>query len=280
MRTAIPPKAQSVAARFAHSLQAGEPASRKPLCRSLFRALAFSTVAIAMFGTPVHISAQEPAAQTAVPAATPAHKPIPNRMHRSPTHPTVAQTPDPPVPVTPPEPEKPKWPAYDHPAQASVIWDSRGLSIDASNSSLQQIMTDVSTATGVKVEGMGSDQRIFGTYGPGQARDVLAQLLQGSGYNVLMIGDQGQGTPRRVLLSTRQSGGAQPAARNSQPNNDEENEVEEQPVVPAPVPEAPVRQAFPPGAPPRSPQQIMQDMQQRQQQLREQQQNQPQQPQN
>ena len=49
---------------------------------------------------------------------------------------------------------------------------------------------------------MNSDERVFGAYGlRSQARDVLAQLLQGSGYNVIMIGDQGQGTPRQLLLS-------------------------------------------------------------------------------
>ena len=36
---------------------------------------------------------------------------------------------------------------------------------------------------------MNVDQRVFGTYGRGPARDVIAQLLDGSGYDVLMIGD-------------------------------------------------------------------------------------------
>jgi hypothetical protein len=144
-----------------------------------------------------------------------------------------------------------------------VVWDSQGLRIDAANSSLQQILKDVSTATGAKVDGLTTDERVFGAYGPGQARDVLSQLLQGSGYNVIMIGDQGQGTPRQVLLSPRQAasnqGAAHPAPTNS---NDDENDVEDQPATPDPAP--PVRPNFPPGAPPRSPQQIMQEMQERQ----------------
>jgi hypothetical protein len=95
-------------------------------------------------------------------------------------------------------PEKPKWPVFDHPTDASILWDSRGLTIDAANSSLQQILKDVSTATGVKVEGLSSDERVFGTYGPGLARDVLSELLQGSGYNMIMVGDLGQGAPRKI----------------------------------------------------------------------------------
>jgi DNA segregation ATPase FtsK/SpoIIIE-like protein len=176
------------------------------------------------------------------------------------------------TPVAPPVPQTPNWPAFDKPAEASVVWDSHGLAIDAANSSLEQILKDVSTATGAKVEGLSADQRVFGAYGPGQARDVLSQLLQGSGYNVIMIGDQGQGAPRQILLSVRQAGPIQPAARTSSSGNDEDDAEDQQPAPQEPISNRP---GFPPGAPPRSPQQIMQEMQQRQQQLQQQQQQQP-----
>ena len=128
-------------------------------------------------------------------------------------------------------------------------------------------------ATGAKVEGLSADQRIFGAFGPGPARDVLSQVLQGSGYNVVMVGDQGMGAPRQILLSVRQAGSNHPAARNNNPSNEEEDAVEE--PQPPPVPE-PIsnRPGFPPGGPPRSPQQIMQEMQERQQQIQQQQQQQ------
>jgi hypothetical protein len=156
------------------------------------------------------------------------------------------------------------------------VWNSQGLRIDASNSSLSQILKDVATSTGVKVQGLGPDQRIFGTYGPGKARDVMAKLLDGSGYNVLMIGDQGEGTPREIVLSAQPKGDAPPAA-NNQPSasNDENADADEQPENP-PQPPLNMRNGFAPGAPPRTPQQIMQEMQQRQQQQLQQQQNNPQ----
>jgi hypothetical protein len=116
------------------------------------------------------------------------------------------------VPVTPPIPEPPHWPVNDRPADASVTWDSHGLLIAAQNSSLKQIMNEVSTITGTKIEGLGADQRVFGAYGPGKAREVLSQLLDGSGYNVLMIGDQGEGTPRQIVLTARGGANSQPAA--------------------------------------------------------------------
>jgi hypothetical protein len=172
--------------------------------------------------------------------------------------------------VTPAAPEAPKWPANDRPAAASVLWNSQGLSITASNSSLQQILKDVSTATGAKVEGLGTDERVFGSFGPGQARDVISRLLEGSGYNVLMIGDQGPGVPRQIVLTTRQAGGAQPAANNNQPPpSDEDADTDDQPQPAAPVTPAPIRPVFNPGGQARSPQQMMQDMQQRQQQMQQ-----------
>jgi len=146
------------------------------------------------------------------------------------------------APSKPPEPEAPDWPANEKPAQAAITWDSQGLRIEAANSSLQQIMKEVATLTGAKVEGLDSDERIFGGFGPGPAREVLSQLLQGSGYNVLMIGDQGEGTPREILLSARNASGGTQAA-NTTPPSDEETEPEEQPQLPRP----PMRPSLGPG---------------------------------
>ncbi len=174
-----------------------------------------------------------------------------------------------------PDPETPKWPANQQAAQATVTWDSHGLTVQASNSSLQQILKDISTATGTTVDGVSHDDRVFGQYGPGQARDVLSDLLQGAGYNVIMVGDQGKGVPRQILLSMRRAAGDQTdpnhaaGANNDDDSND--NEPDDQPVQP----QQPVRPSFPNGGP-RTPQQMMQERQERLQQLQQQRQNQPQ----
>jgi hypothetical protein len=169
------------------------------------------------------------------------------------------------------EPEKPNWPVNLQPERAEVTWDSHGLSIDASNSSLQQIMRDVSTATGTRVEGLNGDERIFGAYGPGQARDVLGQLLQGAGYNVMLIGDQGQGVPRQIVLTQRHAS-ADDHASQPKPSSDNDDDLadpdDEQPQQP------PMRPGFPGGFP-RNPQQRMEQFQ-RERQLMQQQQQQPQ----
>ena len=191
-------------------------------------------------------------------------------------HRVTAKTEAQPAPVDPPhppDPPPPDWPVNDKAQPASVDWNGRDLRIAATNSSLEQILKDVSTATGVQVEGVAADQRIFGSYGPASARDVLSQLLDGSGYNVMMVGDKGEGTPRTLVLSAKS---AEPlshivgANARSRPNSEDEAPEDPEPVE-APEP-AGARHGVPPIDPSvnKSPQQIMQEMQQRQQQLQQQ----------
>jgi hypothetical protein len=210
--------------------------------------------------------------QAEIPKPAPAHRPAHPHKRAA----AQAQSAATPAAEVPAQPETPKWPVNEKPALASVVWDSHGLRIEAQNSSLHQILEDVASATGAKVEGMGSDERIYGAYGPGQARDVLSQLLQGSGYNILMVGDQGQGAPRQIVLSSRH-GAETPAQANGNPAGDQDDDADtEEPPPPAQT--QPVRPAFAPGAQPRTPQQIMQEMQQRQQMMQQREQPVPPQP--
>jgi hypothetical protein len=133
-----------------------------------------------------------------------------------------------------------------------VVWDSHGLFIQAFNSSLDQILNEISLKTGAKVEGMGADERVFGTYGPGPARDVLAELLEGTGYNILLVGDLGQGTPRRIVLSGRPTVGAQPSGQNTPPDSEAEQEQTTAPEA------SPAGQPEPASVPARFPQPMMQ----------------------
>jgi len=189
-----------------------------------------------------------------------------------------------PVETRPPDPPPPDWPVNDKAKPASVAWNGRDLSITAANSSLGQILHDVSTATGLKVEGLSgsqggrNDQRIYGSYGPASERDVLSQLLEGSGYNVIMVGDQGEGAPRELVLAAQAAGGKGAAPRVAQNNQAGEEDAPEEPEPPQPDPQ-PEQSPRPlngqPGQPPqggRTPQQMLQEIQQRQQQMQQQQQ--------
>jgi hypothetical protein len=223
------------------------PASRTSPC-----VLTLAALAVAMCGAQIAVG-QTPATK---PAAT-AHKTVRAHSSKGKAHVAAAavqaSAQAAPAPEQPKAPEAPHWPVNDHAALAAVTWDSHGLRIEATNSSLQQILKDVATATGAKVEGLGTDERVFGEFGPGQARDVLSKLLHGSGYNVIMIGDQGQGAPRQIVLSSRNSSEAQAPAKKSVTDADDEDadDVEDQPQ-PAPAPL--VRPGFSPGGQQRPPQ--------------------------
>lgn len=217
------------------------------------------------------LTGQTATAQPAPPAgssSTPATRKAAGHRVRPDENPSPAEQSAP----TPPVPEPPHWPVNDSPSKPSVTWDASGLKIQANNASLHDILNEVSTDTGAKVEGMGTDERVFGDYGPGTARDVLSQLLHGSSYNVLMIGDQGEGTPRQIVLSARRSGPPPSQANRptpqDQPDEDvpDQPEVDEQPPMQPPNGRPPMQQMQqgPPGAP-RTPQQMLQELQQRQQ---------------
>ena len=255
------------------SIQLTQPPSRR--IRRAWRC--FPLLAGALLASIAIAAQQPPPAASSTPA--PAAKKSP-RHHLRPAEapPTVEQ------PAPPPQPETPQWPVNETPAKPSITWDSQGLRIEANNSSLHDILNEVSADTGAKVEGMGTDERVFGQYGPGAARDVISQLLHGSSYNVLMIGDQGSGTPRQIVLSARHSG-PNPSNANRPPQDQSDEDVpeepqsEDQPVQPPLIngrPPMPMPPQGPPGAP-RTPQQVLQELQQRQQQLQEQQQQQQQQ---
>jgi hypothetical protein len=236
-----------------------------PASLGILRARSFLTLVIfaaILAGAPA-LATQTPATAAAATPAASAHKHKAAHKHKRPVA-THAQSPAPSAaaaPATPPEPEIPHWPANEKPVPALVTWDSHGLRIEAANSSLAQILEDVASKTGTKVEGFDTDRRVFGVYGSGPASDVLSQLLHGTGYNVLLIGDQGQGTPREIILSSRLSGGATPAA-NAAPASasDEDADTDEQPQPAAPT----IRPGFISGGPPHTPppQPFMQQQQQ------------------
>lgn len=75
-----------------------------------------------------------------------------------------------------------------------------------------QTIRAVSDATHIPVTGLQSDQRLFGDYGPGTPRQVLSDLLEGSGYDLLMVGGSDPGVPKSVELS-RRSGASEPPER-------------------------------------------------------------------
>ncbi len=186
----------------------------------------------------------------------------------------------------------------DKPAEpAKVNLDDGHLVVHAENSSLSEILHEVSSETGMTIDGFNRDERVFGTYGPGSPRDVLSALLDGTGYNVVMFGETNSGAPRQLTLSPRGSSGSgsgssalagfsQPRQQINQDDDADEDGQQVQTTVEPTSQPSDAGPAPPPGPSPtgvRTPQQMLQELQQirqqQQQQIQQQQQQQQQSPQ-
>jgi hypothetical protein len=224
------------------------------------------------------------------PGTMPGAKPLPvptttphEGAAKSPSAPTQPGTPPaaapaaaPGAPATTPAANVPNLPPslLDKPAKpAHVTLAGGSLSVDAANASLSQILKNIEASTGMTVDGFEKDSRVFGVYGPGDPRDVLSSLLDGAGYNFLMVGSTDAGTPREIVLTARSN-----APLTAQPSSPSEPEEEEEPVNNPPVEPSPLpASAPPPSDRPRTPQEMLQELQRlRQQQPQPQGQPQPQ----
>jgi len=206
-----------------------------------------------------------------------------------------AQQPLPPLPSGPTGPV-PQVPLDSiKPVAPQVNFQNGLLTIIAPNSSLGDILRAVRQQTGAEIDiPADAHERVVTRLGPGPARDVIADLLNGSRFNYVLVGSpQDVSALTRVVLVAKS--GAENAAVNSpgQPgvaeaNNmapaPEEGQPEAQPDAEAaddanaapeenaeqPAAEAEQEQPPPadqPGA--KTPQQMLQEMQQRQMQLQQ-----------
>lgn len=163
----------------------------------------------------------------------------------------------------------------DKPAQPATVKLTGGtLVVTANNSSLTAILNNLSSSSGMSIDGLGKDQRVFGIYGPGTPRDILSELLDGAGYNFLMVGETDAGVPREIVLTARTNAPLSAPGSSSRSDEDEEPLSSPQPEDISPPPIAPVNE---PPQRPRSPQEMLQELQRLRQQ--QQQQQQPPQPQ-
>ena len=150
----------------------------------------------------------------------------------------------------------------EQPAQPATVTLSRGkLSVKADNSSLIQIVDQLGKSGGMSISGLDQDQRVFGDYGPGDPRQILSQLLEGAGYNVLMLGVTQDGTPRELVLSER--GNAPPSPPQSFP---QQQETPPQPFYQRQPPPPAENLNFPVRSPAQMYQQMMQQREQQNQQ--------------
>ena len=122
--------------------------------------------------------------------------------------------------------------------RARVVWSDGQLEVTADNSSLNQILHEISRETGMKITGGVTDERVFGRYGPGAPAEILERLLDGTGSNMLLR-ETAAKVPAELILTTRE-GGPTPPNPNARGFDDDEreNEVQAPPQLPPPPPPA------------------------------------------
>ncbi len=207
-----------------------------------------------------------------------------------------------PAPPPPPLPSGPTGPLQSIPLDTmapvppQVSFENGQLTIIAPNSTLGDILRAVHKQTNAEIEVPNANDRVVTHLGPGPARDVLSELLNGSRFNYVLLGSpEDSARLTRVILVPKTGDAALANGAAGQPGTMQAGNMAQQP------PQIPVQQpeAFPDdqsGAtddasaddasadqpadadqqpPPdqqgvKTPQQMLQEMQQRQMQLQQQ----------
>jgi hypothetical protein len=171
-----------------------------------------------------------------------------------------------------------------------VTYDEGQLTIVAPNSTLGDILRAIHKETGAQMDiPPGATDRVVTRLGPGPAREIVAELLNGSRFNYVLLGssqdmsmltrivlvaktgvDAAPGQPTAIDAATPQPGivAQQPDAEPSDDSADDNPEEPEQNAAEAEQP----AQATPDQQGVKTPQQLLQEMQQRQLQFQQQQQ--------
>jgi hypothetical protein len=190
-------------------------------------------------------------------------------------------------PLPPPLPSGPQGPVPQIPLDAiapvapQVSYQDGQLTIIAPNSTLGDILRGVRKHTSADIEiPPTANERVVTRLGPGPAREVMAELLNGSRFNYILLGSPENANQLvRVVLVAKTSDTPTPdadkaaasgiakagaAAPDADPADDAADDNADPATAEAEQPPAPAEQ---PG--PKTPQQMLQEMQQRQLQMQQ-----------
>jgi hypothetical protein len=131
------------------------------------------------------------------------------------------------APAVQPTPAPPETPEHGPSSPPQVNFQGGQLTIVARNSTMSDVLNAVKQKTGASVDmPTGSSERVVGQFGPGAPRDVMAQLLNGSHYDYVLLGSPADpGALKKVVLMAKASG-PEPAptqAQANQPQSGNEN---------------------------------------------------------
>jgi hypothetical protein len=137
--------------------------------------------------------------------------------------------------ATPSTAAVPPVPAHEAAVAPQVTYENSQLLIDAKNSTLGDVLHAVEKNTGASFDiGSGdTSERVVGRIGPGPARDVLADLLNGSHFNYVMLSPAADPSAlSKVILTPKGTALAQNGSPQEQPY---QNQQFQQPVQISPA---------------------------------------------
>jgi hypothetical protein len=123
-----------------------------------------------------------------------------------------------PAPVQAAPAPPPPTPEQGPSSPPQVSFQAGQLTIEARNSTMSDVLNAVKQKTGAAVEMPAvSSERVVGRFGPGAPRDVLAQLLNGSHYDYVLLGSPADpGALKKIVLMAR-AAGPEPTPAQQQP---------------------------------------------------------------
>jgi hypothetical protein len=205
----------------------------------------------------------------------------------------------PPLPSGPTGPVQPMPLDSMAPVPPQVSYQNAQLTIVAPNSTLGDILRAVRKQTGAEIEIPPATERVVTHLGPGPAREVMAELLNGSRFNYVLLGSpednsvltrvvlvakspQDNASPNNPAIAEQAQGGightGNPGAHPPEPEANAANDDNTDDAADQAAAEVEQQQQTPPAADQpavKTPQQMLQEMQQRQLQLQQQQPGQP-----
>jgi hypothetical protein len=130
-----------------------------------------------------------------------------------------------PTATTPTQPTPEVTPEHGPSSPPQVSLQGGQLTIVARNSTMSDVLNAVKQKTGANVDmPAGSGERVVGQFGPGAPRDVMAQLLNGSHYDYVLLGSAADPHALNKIVLMAKSNGPEPAPT-PQPNQQQgENE--------------------------------------------------------
>jgi len=149
---------------------------------------------------------------TTTTSTTTASKPATKKKSGKHVKPAAVKVEEPPAPPPPPPTL-----AQQPPVAPTVTYRNGLLSIDAPNSTLGDILNGIRRATGAVIEGPSMvGDRVIVHLGPGQPRQVVAQLLGSSRFDFIVMGtpQRPDGVNRLVLMARQGGNQPQPVANN------------------------------------------------------------------